>query len=53
MTYVTPADQIGDKSGFEISRESRSKPSMAIIVIFQFVKKCNLASPLTLYAVLH
>ena len=40
-TYVTLADQIGDKLGFEISRESHSKPNVTIIVIFQFVKKSN------------
>ena len=40
--YMTPADQISDKSGFEIWRESDSNPSMVYNSDFGiFLKKCN------------
>ena len=32
--YLTPADQMSDKSGFAIWRECRLKPDGTILVIF-------------------
>ena len=34
LPNVTPADQLSDKSEFEISRDSRLKPNVEIEVIF-------------------
>ena len=39
---VTPADQMSDKSGFDIWREHHLKPDGMILVIFTFVWKINL-----------
>ena len=37
--YVTPADQMSDKSGFEICRECRLKPVGMIWMNFRFLHK--------------
>ena len=40
--FATPADQMSDKSGFDIWRECHLKPDGMIFVIFRLVWKINL-----------